>query len=88
MNSHTLDHSHKPDQLRQELVALLENYNLKTDHISVAATPLATIATSATILTFLSIQLFMNSLNSVSRLFARINVIFLLIMVLFLFSYK
>jgi hypothetical protein len=81
LNSHKLDHSHKPDQLRQELVALLTNYNLKTDHISVAATPLATIATSATILTFLSIQLFLNSLNSGSRLLAGINVIFLLIMV-------
>ncbi|MFX1507516.1 MAG: hypothetical protein ACFFDC_15640 [Promethearchaeota archaeon] len=81
LNSHKLDHSHKPDHLRQELVALLTNYNLKTDHISVAATPLSTIATSATILTFLSIQLFMNSLNSVSRLLAGINVIFLLIMV-------
>lgn len=66
-NSHTLDHSHKPDQLRYELVTLIVNYNLKIDHISVVATLLATIATSATILTFLSIQLFMNSLQSISR---------------------
>ncbi len=81
MNSHISAHSHKPDQLRQELVALLANYNLKIDHISVAATPLATIATSATILTFLSIQLFMNSLQSMSRLLAGINIIMLLFMV-------
>jgi len=76
-----LNHSHDPNQLRQELVELLASYNLKIEYLSVAATPLATIATSASILTFLSVQLFLNSLQPVTRLLAGINITFLLIMV-------
>lgn len=76
------NHSHNPNQLRQELVKLLDSYNLKIEYLSVAATPLATIATSASILSFLSVQLFLNSLQSVTRLLAGINIIFLLLMVL------
>ena len=77
-----LNHSHDSNQLRQDLVELLDSYNLKIEYLSVAATPLATIATSASILTFLSVQLFLNSLQSVTRLLAGINIIFLLLMVL------
>lgn len=80
-NQKKFNHSHDPNQLRQELVKLLASYNLKIEYLSVAATPLATIATSASILTFLSVQLFLNSFQPVTRLLAGINIIFLLLMV-------
>jgi hypothetical protein len=53
-DSYNLDHSHEPKQLRQELLELLGNSNLKIEYLSAAATPLASVATSASVLTFLS----------------------------------
>ncbi|MFX0183138.1 MAG: hypothetical protein ACFE95_08670 [Candidatus Hodarchaeota archaeon] len=80
-DSYDLDHSHDPKRLRQELLLLLGNSSLKIEYLSAAATPLASVATSASVLTFLSLQLFINGYQRHTRLFAGLNIILLLFMV-------
>jgi len=74
-------HSHDPETLRTELIKTLDHLKLRIDYLSAAATPLASVATSSSVLTFLSLQLFMNGNYPFTRLFAGINIILLLSMV-------
>jgi hypothetical protein len=74
-------HSHEPEYLKQELVELLSNYNNKIEYLTASATPLSSIATSSSILTFISLQLFLNASQTVIRFLAGCNIIFLLIVV-------
>ncbi|MHA2305398.1 MAG: hypothetical protein ACXACU_08385 [Candidatus Hodarchaeales archaeon] len=75
-------HSHEPEKLKNELIELLSNYNNKIEYLSASATPLASIATSSSILTFVSLQLFLNGSKAGIRLVAGGIIIFLLIIVL------
>jgi ABC-type multidrug transport system fused ATPase/permease subunit len=81
IDSYNKDHSHEPKQLRKELLELLRNSSLKIDYLSAAATPLASVATSASVLTFLSLQLFVNGYQRHTRFIAGLNIILLLFMV-------
>ena len=74
-------HSHEPEQLKNELIELLSNYNNKIEYLSASATPLASVATASSILAFVSLQLFLNGSIPLIRLLAGGNIIFLLIIV-------
>ncbi|WP_455462898.1 hypothetical protein, partial [Candidatus Hodarchaeum mangrovi] len=74
-------HSHDPIELRKELLQLLDISSHRIDYLTTAATPLASVATSASILTFLSLQLFLNGINTLTQFLAGINILFLLLMV-------
>lgn len=74
-------HSHEPEQLKNELIKLLSNYNNKIEYLSASATPLASVATSSSILTFVSLQLFLNGSKPETRLLSAGNIIFLLVIV-------
>ena len=74
-------HSHDPVELRNELLQLLDISSLRIDYLTTAATPLASIATSASVLTFLSLQLFLNGTHNFTQFMAGINILFLLCMV-------
>jgi hypothetical protein len=74
-------HSHDPIALREELIDTLEHSNTQIEFLSVAATPLVSVALSASLLTFLSFQLFLNSDVLSTRLLAATNVVLLLCMV-------
>ncbi|MHA1994077.1 MAG: hypothetical protein ACW97Z_06025 [Candidatus Hodarchaeales archaeon] len=74
-------HSHEAIALRKELLELLENASIRIEFLSAAATPLVSVATSASILTFLSIQFFFNGTLLSTRLIAGINILLLLSMV-------
>jgi hypothetical protein len=77
----TTNHSHDPKKLRQELLELLQNYGVQIEFLSAAASPLASIATSTSVLTFVSLQLFFNGIQSLTRILAGFNILLLLIMV-------
>jgi len=74
-------HSHEPEQIKNELIELLSNYNNKIEYLSASATPLASVATSSSILAFVSLQLFLNGSKPETRLLAGGNIIFLLVIV-------
>ena len=74
-------HSHVPEQLKNELIELLSNYNNKIEYLTASATPLASVATSSSILAFVSLQLFLNGSKPETRLLAGGNIIFLLVIV-------
>ncbi|MHA1971502.1 MAG: hypothetical protein ACTSW1_00835 [Candidatus Hodarchaeales archaeon] len=74
-------HSHDPETLRTELIETLEHLKLRIEYLSAAATPLASVATSSSVLTFLSLQLFMNGYYQLTRLLAGFNIVLLLFMV-------
>jgi len=74
-------HSHEPEYLKQELIELLSNYKNKIEYLTASATPLSSIATSSSILTFISLQLFLNGSQIGIRILAGFNIIFLLIVV-------
>ncbi|MFX0085153.1 MAG: hypothetical protein ACFFAU_05735 [Candidatus Hodarchaeota archaeon] len=76
-----VEHSHEPKYLKQELVELLSNYNNKIEYLTASATPLSSIATSSSILTFISLQLFLNGSQTEIRILAGCNIILLLTIV-------
>jgi hypothetical protein len=78
---HLKDHSHDPLAIKNELIDLLGNSRTRIEFLTAAATPLFSVATSASVLTFLSLQLFINGSTKTIRLLAGINIIFLLFMV-------
>ena len=80
-NNHLKDHAHDPIALREELLELIKYGDLRVEFLGTAATPLVSVATSASVLTFLSLQFFFNGSLFSTRLLAGINIIFLLSMV-------
>ncbi len=80
-NSHSSGHSHEAIALRKELLDLLENASIRIEFLSAAATPLVSVAMSASVLTFLSLQFFFSGTVSSTRLIAGINILMLLCMV-------
>ena len=79
--NHLKDHTHNPNALRDELLERIEHSDLRIEFLGTAATPLVSVAMSASVLTFLSLQFFLNGSLFSTRLLAGINIIFLLIMV-------
>ena len=80
-NNHLKGHIHDPIALRTELLEIIKHGDLRIEFLGTAATPLVSVATSASVLTFLSLQFFFNGSLFSTRLFAGINIIFLLLMV-------
>jgi len=74
-------HSHDPEIIRQDLCQLLDTYSLKVEYLSAASAPLNSVATSTSVLTFLSMLLFLNSSQLITRLIAGLNIVLLLLMV-------
>lgn len=74
-------HSHDPEIIRKDLCQLLDTYSLKVEYLSAASAPLNSVATSTSVLTFLSMLLFLNSSQYFTRLLAGLNIILLLLMV-------
>ncbi|MFW9855147.1 MAG: hypothetical protein ACFFFG_08795 [Candidatus Thorarchaeota archaeon] len=72
---------HDPEELRKNLCHLLDNYNPIIEYLAAASIPLNSIATSASILTFLSLMLFLNGKIRMTRTISGLNVIILLVMV-------
>ena len=74
-------HTHDPETLRNELCQLIDSYKPKVEYLSAAGAPLTSIATSTTILTFVSVQLFLrNGSPPIFKLLAGLNIILLLFM--------
>jgi hypothetical protein len=71
-------HSHEAIALRKELLELLENSGTRIEFLSAAATPLVSVAMSASVLTFLSLQFFFSGTLLSTRLIAGINILMLL----------
>ncbi|MHA2092172.1 MAG: hypothetical protein ACW98K_15070 [Candidatus Kariarchaeaceae archaeon] len=78
---HLKDHTHDPFVLRDELLELIKHGDLRIEFLGTAATPLVSVAMSASVLTFLSLQFYFNGSLFSTRLLAGINIILLLIMV-------
>ena len=74
-------HSHDPVALREELITTLEHSNTQIEFLSAAATPLVSVALSASVLTFLSFQFFNNGKMLSTRFLAGLNIVMLLGMV-------
>jgi hypothetical protein len=79
--NHLKSHTHNPTQLRDELLEIIKYGDLRIEFLGTAATPLVSVAMSASVLTFLSLQFFFNGSLFSTRLLAGINIIFLLLMV-------
>lgn len=80
-NEKQRSNSHDIGTIRNDLCSLLDNYAPKIEYLTAAAVPLNSIATSASILTFLSLMLFLNGQVGMTRFITGVNVIILLIMV-------
>ena len=80
-NNHLKGHIHDPIVLRKKLLELIKYGDLQIEFLGTAATPLVSVAMSASVLTFLSLQFFFNGSLFSTRLLAGINIIFLLLMV-------
>lgn len=74
-------HSHDVQTLKKELSDILDNAKIRVEFLSAAATPLASIATSSSVLTFLSLQFFFNSSINFTKFLLGINILLLLSMV-------
>jgi hypothetical protein len=81
INERIKRHSHDVEGLKKELIDILENAEIRVEFLSAAATPLASIATSSSILTFLSLQFFFNSSQKFTQILTGINILILLSLV-------
>ena len=58
VRNHLKDHTHNPIVLRDELLELIKHGDLRIEFLGTAATPLVSVAMSASVLTFLSLQFY------------------------------
>ncbi len=79
--SHDLSHSHEALALRSELLELLNLSGSRIEYLSAAVTPLVSVAMSASVLTFLSLQFFFNGQLLSTRIIAGLNILILLCLV-------
>ena len=70
VTEHQKDHTHDPIALRNELLERIQNGDLRIEFLITAATPLVSVAMSASVLTFLSLQFYLNGSLFSTRLLA------------------